>query len=217
MDTFEGVQFDPMSLHKYMYAYANPISNIDPSGYSAMSMTLNTALTMMIQFAQIASACLPMLVKTAAIVAGVIATMEMVDFVDDMADIIPDKHTGLFLALLPLLLSEFEKFKKSKHFKGPGNHWVKFWGFSGPTDTTPIRVWVKYISSLTISYWKGGGGGRIFQVQYGIGPNAGGTHRLFTFRIDYLNFKTQPPSPGLHYHLGWGPNSANDHHWIFKI
>jgi hypothetical protein len=32
MDSFEGAQSAPISLHKYLYAHANPINNLDPSG-----------------------------------------------------------------------------------------------------------------------------------------------------------------------------------------
>ena len=32
MDTFEGHQSDPLSLHKYTYADANPVNRIDPTG-----------------------------------------------------------------------------------------------------------------------------------------------------------------------------------------
>ena len=32
MDTFEGNQNDPLSLHKYLYCHANPVNGTDPSG-----------------------------------------------------------------------------------------------------------------------------------------------------------------------------------------
>ena len=37
MDSYEGSIDDPVSLHKYLYADANPVSNSDPSGYNTMA------------------------------------------------------------------------------------------------------------------------------------------------------------------------------------
>jgi hypothetical protein len=45
MDTFEGNQSDPLSLHKYLYCASNPVNQIDPSGQfmEGVGGLLNTA------------------------------------------------------------------------------------------------------------------------------------------------------------------------------
>jgi len=40
MDTFEGVNQDPLTLHKYLYAHADPINRLDPSGHYTLTMEL---------------------------------------------------------------------------------------------------------------------------------------------------------------------------------
>jgi hypothetical protein len=44
MDTFQGNMHDPMSLHKYMYANANPIGNIDPTGMITEGLLITAIL-----------------------------------------------------------------------------------------------------------------------------------------------------------------------------
>ena len=39
MDDFEGSRYDPLSLHKYLYASASPVDRIDPSGNRTLAET----------------------------------------------------------------------------------------------------------------------------------------------------------------------------------
>ena len=41
MDSYAGNISDPVSLHKYLYANANPIMYTDPSGYSALGSAID--------------------------------------------------------------------------------------------------------------------------------------------------------------------------------
>ena len=44
MDTYQGSIFDPVSLHKYLYANANPVTYVDPSGYTATPQDLEEGM-----------------------------------------------------------------------------------------------------------------------------------------------------------------------------
>ena len=44
-DPFFGNTFEPMSLHKYLYAHANPIDNVDPTGLFSISAAFSAAIS----------------------------------------------------------------------------------------------------------------------------------------------------------------------------
>ena len=44
MDSYEGVQSDPASLHKYAYAHGDPVNNTDPSGHETLKTKLGKEL-----------------------------------------------------------------------------------------------------------------------------------------------------------------------------
>ena len=45
MDSYQGSLYDPISLHKYLYANANPVTYTDPSGYFSLP-ELSAGMTM---------------------------------------------------------------------------------------------------------------------------------------------------------------------------
>jgi RHS repeat-associated protein len=52
MDPFEGREYDPASLHKYLYAHSDPLNGVDPTGRSFLQ-NLGAAMTFMVTIAAI--------------------------------------------------------------------------------------------------------------------------------------------------------------------
>ncbi|TDR22310.1 Ig-like domain-containing protein [Marinicella litoralis] len=52
MDTFPGMQFEPKSLHKYLYTHADPINNVDPSGYVTLSSLMGNLRAIVARWAR---------------------------------------------------------------------------------------------------------------------------------------------------------------------
>ncbi len=44
MDSYQGSIYDPVTLHKYLYAGANPVTYVDPSGYSFNRQEMDVAM-----------------------------------------------------------------------------------------------------------------------------------------------------------------------------
>ena len=54
MDSFEGISYDPFSLHKYLYVNANPINLYDPSGHLNLVTQLTLLFNRMVMVAMVA-------------------------------------------------------------------------------------------------------------------------------------------------------------------
>jgi RHS repeat-associated protein len=71
LDTYAGNMFEPLSLHKYLYAHADPVNNTDPSGMFTLVELGTVILLIMIGIAVISSIAVP-LFKSAARPPGII-------------------------------------------------------------------------------------------------------------------------------------------------
>ena len=45
MDNFDGINEDPLSIHKYLYGTDNPVNRIDPSGYEGEAISFGAVMT----------------------------------------------------------------------------------------------------------------------------------------------------------------------------
>ena len=63
MDEFEGLEYEPATLHKYLYSANDPGNRIDPSGLDSLPAqlaTLSGAVTLMLSnLGGATTACLP--------------------------------------------------------------------------------------------------------------------------------------------------------------
>jgi RHS repeat-associated protein len=55
MDSWEGTQTDPLSLHKYLYAHNNPVMMVDPSGHDGNYISTLTAIGIALNIAYLAA------------------------------------------------------------------------------------------------------------------------------------------------------------------
>jgi RHS repeat-associated protein len=78
MDTFEGTQTDPLSLHKYLYAGDNPVNDIDPTGHETQSTQLGTIGGLSYLATRIASAGTQAFFRVANLVTRVLINQEKI-------------------------------------------------------------------------------------------------------------------------------------------
>ena len=96
-DAYEGTLADPMSLHDYQYAHANPVVNTDPTGYFSIA-EIHAAESIRNILAGIQVEIGSYLVS---------ATLKGGDY--DMRDFLTDLTWGTVLAVAPIVLPEIGK------------------------------------------------------------------------------------------------------------
>lgn len=98
MDSYQGSIYDPVSLHKYLYANVNPVMYTDPTGYFflaefSIADGIQSTLSSMHQLNSLRN-----IIKWAAVGAVVSATDSYLGG-NDFAKIVQDAFKGAFLEL----------------------------------------------------------------------------------------------------------------------
>jgi RHS repeat-associated protein len=78
MDTFEGTQADPLSLHKYLYAHADAVNGVDPTGHETQASQLGTVGGLSYLATRIASVGSQAFFRVANLVARVLINQEKI-------------------------------------------------------------------------------------------------------------------------------------------
>jgi RHS repeat-associated protein len=79
MDVYAGSVFDPVSLHKYLYANANPVMFSDPSGYDGTMVGGFQALALQGALLALGTPCFMGLLKTTVLVVDIFLTRVIIN------------------------------------------------------------------------------------------------------------------------------------------
>lgn len=77
MDSFEGRNEDPLSLHKYLYAQADPVNIIDPSGNEGIVATVNNIALQAYVRSSVFVATRPVLSRVGGLVIGLFISSQI--------------------------------------------------------------------------------------------------------------------------------------------
>lgn len=219
MDTWQGNSADPITLHKYLYANANPVMLLDPSGTNSIGEIMVGIRANELRLATAQAGYFAFRVATAffaSYVAFEIGKQAIIAAVTGTS-------IGAAIATLPIAYKTWDRFRRDpnnrKRFENPKfNHHLFFWFPSGPNNTDKIetlwremKLWKIKFKLYTV---KGGTRGRIWQLDYGF--DSGGPHiqRTKVFGLHWLDATTSPPSKRIHIHI-WP--DFKKHHFLDEL
>ncbi|MDC8014001.1 RHS repeat domain-containing protein [Tahibacter soli] len=166
-DPYEGAPLEPLSLHKYVYTSASPISNRDPSGLVTLGEINAGIVNTMIRAAQATATF-----GNVAAQVGARAAMQLVAHTVRVAVQVRPYVTSMpkigaqMGRVLSRLFGHFQRFVKSKAFQKAGKHEIELWGPS-PAVKTPEVVGPKIAvipKVLSLELHNGGCRGEYFSL-----------------------------------------------------
>ncbi len=198
MDSFEGALSDPLSLHKYVYCFGDGPDCIDRSGHDGdlASAALYEGASITIQ-----SAAALNYIRVLGAVASLTVGYVSAPYINDAFEKYKDRFVPYEYVVaqgLVQFLYHFRKWQQDPDFNRQGNHNVKFGLPTGSTASPVVTLASVSVpipgTSFKFSFdvYEGGGPGRVFQIEYGIGGNATLGRGYFIFRLDYLDFQSFP-------------------------
>jgi RHS repeat-associated protein len=210
MDSHEGSLSDPQSLHKYVYCFGDSPDCVDRSGHDG---DLASAAVYEGGSITIQSAAALNYIRVLGAVASLTIGYVSAPYINDAFEKYKDRfvpYEYVVAQALVQFLYHFRKWQQDPDFKRQGNHNVKFGLPTGPTASPVVTLASVTVpipgTSFKFSFdvYEGGGPGRVFQIEYGIGGNATLGRGYFIFRLDYLDFQSFPPAYGPHLRYGYG-------------
>lgn len=219
-DTWMGLNFDPITLHKYLYANADPVSYIDPTGNYGIGQFLASVRA---QAKLLTTAVANYSVVVAQTVGRFVANRSLAlarNFVVQVNRLANGARKVANVGrAIGRAVKAFWRFTRNKKFKNAqGRHYVDLWGPSGlNTPKKKIRGTYRRMTKKIFWRWnRQGGPGRVFMFEYKVGTNGNsGKGTGFKFRLDYQDYTTYPSTFRPHYHLCYSADtSCKDHHYL---
>lgn len=226
MDTWMGINKQPITLNKYLYAHADPVKYTDPSGYSVLafnpglSLSIGSTLSSAASFSilQTARGLITRVVGTS-LFKKIAVTSAIIAVANEAGDEVGDVGRAVSKGI-----AAFNDWTKSSQYQRSQDrgHYVTTQGSSGLTRSPTVSSPEKTIPGTHIKWTHKSGGlpGRVLGFEYKLGRNGNaGRGTAFTFRIDYQDYVTTGP-PGIfrpHYHLCMLGVDCSRHYYFDEV